>query len=234
MKKTTIWDKLWYGFVAAVILMFLIPFLVTIYWAIFGLPETPFPVYLNKDAGQESFSIPLSAGEVWEEDDFTLQLSDVQIGEVDENGMRLCEITVQIENENIVTYKSSRKLMGFVHYNRDSEDAYRGSMGTVEEWERENTIELEKHVKDIMEIWVDTGVWLTEHEYQALPRNELTEWYVPKGAEAIYRYQMMIPENALAVDVTFQILVDRKNNEQYWKEYRFNPADYIESDEVTA
>lgn len=227
MRQSTIWDKIWYVFVVAVVLLFSTPFLVAIHWLIFGVPNTPAPVYLNRDAGEDLFSNPLSVGQTWEEDDFTLLLSDVKVNKANEKGMRLCEITVQIENKNIVTHKSSRKLVGFVHHNRDSEHAYRGTMGTVEEWERENTTKPEKHVKDLMEIWMGTGAWVLEHEYQGLPRSELAEWYIPKGEKAVYRYQMMIPEDALAIDITFQMLVDRKKNEQYWKEYRFNPADYV-------
>ena len=66
MKQSAIWDKLWKVFLVFLGLMFLIPFLTTAYWMIFGFPETPFPVYLNKDVGKESFSVPLSFGEAWE------------------------------------------------------------------------------------------------------------------------------------------------------------------------
>ena len=234
MKKTTVWDKLWYVFLVFLGLMFLIPFLTTAYWMIVGFPETPFPVYLNKDVGKESFSVPLSVGEDWEEDGFTVQLSDVQIGEIDENGMRLCEFTVQMKNENMVTCKNSRKLKGFVHFNRDSEHAYRQAAGYTEEWKKENTTKPEKPVKDIMEVYFGMSIQVEKNTWHTPKNSEPAQLLIPKGAEAVYRYQIMISEDPIAVEPYFQIFVDKNKNEQYLKKYQFNPADYIESNEVTA
>ena len=226
MKQSAIWDKLWKVFLVFLGLMFLIPFLTTAYWMIFGFPETPFPVYLNKDVGKESFSVPLSVGEVWEEDDFTVRLSDVQFGEAGENGMRLCELTVQIKNENMVTCKNSRKLLGFVHFNRDSEHAYRQAAGYTEKWKTEYTTKPEKPVKDIMEVYLGMSIQVKENTWHTPKESEPAQLLVPKGAEAVYRYQIMIPEEWITMEPYFQIFVDKNKNEQYMKEYELKTEEF--------
>ncbi len=218
MKNSTVWDKVWYVFLAAVGLMFLIPFLTTVYWFIFGIPDA--------DTDYLSWDTEVSVEEPWINEAFEIEITNVQIGSIDENGMRPCEIIMKVVNHDIVTHRSSRDLMTFSHYKSDSIDAYRGGHGSRDADEIGE--KPEETVKNVMEIWTDI---YEQNSNEKIIEHGLTSLFVEKGRTAFFVYQASVPETVEDMTLTLQVCANKKHNEQYRREYIINIEDYL--NEVT-
>lgn len=214
MKKTTVWDKLWYVFVAAMALMILIPYGYVAYGLIFGFPD--------EDMDYLSWETDVSVDEPWINEAFEIEISNVQIGDVDANNLRPCEIIMKVKNHDVVTHRSSRDLMTFVQYESDSVDAYRGSHETTEPDEAGE--KPKKAVKKIMEIWTDL---YEEGGNKKIIKHGLTSFFVEKGKTAFFVYQASVPETTEYMTLTLQVSTNKKHNNQYRREYILNINDYL-------
>ena len=214
MKQSTIWDKIWYVFIAAMVLLIVIPYGYVAYGLIGEFPGEN-PDYLSWD-------VDVSVDEPWINEAFEIEISDVQIGNADENGMRHCEFILKVVNHDVVTHRSSRDLMTFVQYESDSVDAYRGSHGTTEPDEVGE--KPEKTVKKVMEIWTNL------HEQDGnnkIIEHGLPYLFIEKGKTAFYVYQASVSESVEYITLTLQVHNNKKHTQQYRREYILNVDDYL-------